>query len=96
MTGFILICIGFALMYIVSNIVPFIYGMIFFFSADEMKERTIEEWLFEPILGMLILIPFIGSLFGAMLMGGKWTERILLISIYMIIVGIIIGLIEYV
>jgi undecaprenyl pyrophosphate phosphatase UppP len=88
--GLIILFIGFALAYIVFQLVPLFY---FVLTLDEEREKmTIDDWLFFSLLLIVLLIPMAGAIVGLIFKDedDKWLNRISIISIYIIIIGSVI------
>ena len=93
--GQILLCIGFGLAYITMNVIPLIVYICFMFDKDVRKDNTLDDWLFEPIICMIILIPFFGAIIGcAFTDEEKWLTRLRIISVYIVVIGMVIAIIQ--
>ena len=92
--GQILLCIGFGLAYITMNVIPLIVYICFMFDKDVRKDKTLDDWLFEPINFMIILMPIFGSILGCLFTEEKWLMRLRVISVYIIVIGMVIAIIQ--
>lgn len=79
---------SFAIMYIIANVIP---AAILFFGSIVKKEFTLET----PMIAILLLVPFIGSLMGLMSFEeNEWVNRIFLILLYVVIISGIVCIVE--
>ena len=93
--GQILLCIGFGMAYITMQIIPLIIYIFFMFKKEVRKNNTLDDWLFEPIICILYLVPLFGSIIGCALTDKeKWLTRLWMISFYIIVIGFIIMVIK--
>lgn len=89
--GLIILFIGFALAYIVFQLVPLFY-LVLTLDKKEREKMTIDDWLFFPLLLIMLLIPMAGAIIGLIFQDedNEWVKRIALISVYIIIIGSVI------
>jgi hypothetical protein len=92
--GLILMGIGFAIAYIVFQLIP-LFFYLSGFDKELRKEMTFNDWLFAPLIAICILIPIAGILPGLIFYGetDKWGQRFVLIGTYLIIIGGVIFLV---
>ena len=91
--GLILVCVGFAIEYIVFQLVPFFY-FLSVFDKDERKEMSCNDWMFMPLIALLLLTPVVGMIIGLLFLDEeKWLQRFAMIGIYIIIIGFVIAMI---
>ena len=92
--GIIMVCIGFVLVYICMQIVP-LYNMLSVFDKEECKKMKFEDWLFMPLLLLLLITPIVGMIVGLIFQDedNKWNKCLVMIAIYIIIIGMIIALV---
>ena len=92
--GQILLCLGFGFAYLTMQIIP-MFCIMFTFDRKELKEMSFNDWLFAPIMAMVFLIPLFGAILGGIIVNeSKWLMRIALISLYIVIAGFIVCIIE--
>ena len=96
MIGIIILAVGFILAYLSMQVIPVIMGL-FCFDKKDFKQSTIDDWLFIPLLIFVLLIPFVGVFLLAPLLEDedKWLKRLAMISVYIVIVGFIMVIIEF-
>ena len=77
--------------YIVYQIVPFVLYLSVF-DKEERKRMDVEDWMFAPLIGLLILMPAFGAIIGLMFQDedSKPSKIIAMASIYIIIIGMVI------
>ena len=92
--GLIILFIGFALAYIVFQLVPLFY-LVLILDKKEREKMTFDDWLFLPLLLIVLLIPMAGAIIGLIFKDedNEWVKRIALISAYIIIIGSVIYLV---
>lgn len=92
--GLILMGIGFAIAYIVFQLIP-LFFFISEFDKESRKEMTFSDWLFAPLIAICILIPIAGVLPGLIIYDeiDKLEQRFVLIGTYLIIIGGVIFLV---
>lgn len=92
--GLIILFIGFALAYIAFQLVPLFY-LVLTLDKKEREKMTIDDWLFFPLLLIMLLIPMAGAIIGLIFQDedNEWVKRIALISVYIIIIGSVIFLV---
>ena len=88
--------VGFILAYLSMQVIPVIIGL-FCFDKNDFKQSTIDDWLFIPLLIFVVLIPFVGAILIVPLWydEDKWLKRLAMISVYIVIVGFIMVIIEF-
>ena len=96
MIGIIILALGFILAYLSMQVIPVIMGL-FCFDKKDFKQSTIDDWLFIPLLIFVVLIPFVGAIFIVPFWydEDKWLKRLAMISVYIVIVGFIMVIIEF-
>ena len=96
MIGIIILAVGFILAYLSMQVIPVIIGL-FCFDKNDFKQSTIDDWLFIPLLIFVVLIPFVGAILIVPLWydEDKWLKRLAMISVYIVIVGFIMVIIEF-
>lgn len=87
--------IGFILAYICMQIVP-LYNLLSIFDKEECKKMKFEDWLFTPILLLLLITPIVGMVVGLIFQDedNKWNKCLTMIAIYIIIIGMVIAIIQ--
>ena len=86
----LMILIGIGILYSMLNLYPIILYII-----KTIKSHDWEEWVYMPIMILMLLIPMLGSLMGAaMVKETKFIKIIFPISIYLIVIGFIILIIN--
>ena len=87
-------CAGLAVLYITMQILPLFE--ILSFIKEDWRTMSIEEWLFWPFIAFLLLIPLVGAMIAIPLLEecNKWLERISLIAVDAVIVGLIISIVD--
>ena len=96
MIGIIILALGFILAYLSMQVIPVIMGL-FCFDKKDFEQSTIDDWLFAPLFIFVLLIPFVGAFLLAPLLEDedKWLKRLAMISVYIVIVGFIMVIIEF-
>ena len=96
MIGIIILALGFILAYLSMQVIPVIMGL-FCFDKKDFKQSTIDDWLFIPLLIFVLLIPFVGAILIVPFWydEDKWLKRLAMISVYIVIVGFIMVIIEF-
>ena len=96
MIGIIILALGFILAYLSMQVIPVIMGL-FCFDKKDFKQSTIDDWLFIPLLIFVVLIPFVGAILIVPFWDDedKWLKRLAMISVYIVIVGFIMVIIEF-
>ena len=96
MIGIIILAVGFILAYLSMQVIPVIMGL-FCFDKKDFKQSTIDDWLFIPLLIFVVLIPFVGAILIVPFWDDedKWLKRLAMISVYIVIVGFIMVIIEF-
>ena len=96
MIGIIILAVGFILAYLSMQVIPVIMGL-FCFDKKDFKQNIIDDWLFIPLLIFVVLIPFVGAILIVPLWydEDKWLKRLAMISVYIVIVGFIMVIIEF-
>ena len=96
MIGIIILAVGFILAYLSMQVIPVIMGL-FCFDKKDFKQNIIDDWLFIPLLIFVVLIPFVGAILIVPLWydEDKWLKRLAMISGYIVIVGFIMVIIEF-
>jgi len=96
MIGIIILAVGFILAYLSMQVIPVIMGL-FCFDKKDFEQSTIDDWLFIPLLIFVVLIPFVGAILIVPLWydEDKWLKRLAMISVYIVIVGFIMVIIEF-
>ena len=94
MVGLYFMCAGLAVLYITMQILPLFE--ILSFIKEDWRTMSIEEWLFWPFIAFLLLIPLVGAMIAIPLLEecNKWLERISLIAVDAVIVGLIISIVD--
>lgn len=85
--------VALAMLYIVGQIVPLV-RFLSSFDKEDIKDAKLEDFLFLPLMVLVMLIPLIGALpcIGFNDEDSKWETRIAMISVYILIIGLIITL----
>ena len=88
--------VGFILAYLSMQVIPVIMGL-FCFDKKDFEQSAIDDWLFIPLLIFVLLIPFVGAILIVPLWydEDKWLKRLAMISVYIVIVGFIMVIIEF-
>ena len=96
MIGIIILAVGFILAYLSMQVIPLIRGL-FCFDKNDFKLNIIDDWLFIPLLIFVVLIPFVGAILIVPLWydEDKWLKRLAMFSVYIVIVGFIMVIIEF-
>ena len=96
MIGIIILAVGFILAYLSMQVIPVIMGL-FCLDKKDFKQSTIDDWLFAPLFIFVLLIPFVGAFLLAPVLEDedKWLKRLAMISVYIVIVGFIMVIIEF-
>ena len=93
--GIIMAYRGCILAYICMQIVP-LYNLLSIFDKEECKKMKFEDWLFTPILLLLLITPIVGMVVGLIFQDedNKWNKCLTMIAIYIIIIGMVIAIIQ--
>lgn len=79
----LMMLIGGCILYSMINLYP-----IVLYITKTIKSHNWEDWVNMPLMILVLLIPFIGSLIGAtMIENNNFFKIILYISMYLIIIG---------
>lgn len=82
----LMIMIGGGILYSMLNLYP-----IILYTIKTIKSHNWEDWVNMPFMILMLLIPFMGSLIGAtMIEDNKFFKIIFYISVYLIIIGFVI------
>lgn len=89
--GLFFVYIGLAIDYIVFQIVPFIYCLSAL-GKDNRKEMSFHDWLFEPVIAIMLIIPVVGAIIGLIFQpeDDKWLLRFAWIGNCILMIGTII------
>ena len=86
----LMMLIGGGILYSMLNLYP-----IILYTIKTIKSRNWEDWVNMPFMILMLLIPLIGSLTGAtMIEDNKFFKMIFYISVYLIIIGFVISVIN--
>ena len=86
----LMMLIGGCILYSMLNLYP-----IILYTIKTIKSHNWEEWVTMPFMILMLLIPFMGSLMGAiMIEDNKFFKIIFYISVYLIIIGFVITIIH--
>ena len=87
----LMMLIGGGILYSMLNLYP-----IILYTIKTIKSHKWEDWVNMPFMILMFLIPFLGSLIGATMIEdfNKFFKIIFYISLYLIIIGFVILIIN--
>ena len=86
----LMMLLGGGILYSMLNLYP-----IVLYITKTIKSHNWEDWANMPLMILVLLIPFMGSLIGAtMIENNNFFKIILYISMYLIIIGFVILIIH--